>query len=106
MAWVLLVVTCEAALLDQPAEAALNDPATWQHHEALLVFEFLDDSQGKVRCVTEYPPHVLHEDFELPGVAAVGKDHQQAQEAVTKQAQQQLRSVTILHVGWRDHHAQ
>jgi hypothetical protein len=37
--------------------------------------------------VTEYPPHVLHEDFELPGVAAVGKDHQQAQEAVAKQAQ-------------------
>ena len=106
MARILLVVAGEAALLDQPAEAALDDPAAWQHHEALLVFELLDDAQGKARGVAEELPHVLHEGFEFSGVATVGEDDEQAQQAVAQQAQEQLRAVTILHAGGRDHHAQ
>ena len=55
VAWVLLMVTCQAALLDQPAEAAFDDPAPRQHDEALLVFEFLDDAQAKARAMTKEP---------------------------------------------------
>ena len=87
MAWILLVIACESALFHQPAEAPFDDPAPWQHDEALLVFEFFDDAQPKTRAMAEEPTHALHELFELPRVAAVGEDHQQAQEAVAEQAQ-------------------
>lgn len=104
MAGVLLVISCQSPLLNQPAEAALNDPAAWQHHEALLVLKLLDDAKGKAGCVTEQPAHVLHEGFKLSGVATVGEDHEQVQEAVSKQAEQQFRAVTIPHTGGCDHH--
>ena len=53
MARVLLVVAREPALLDQPAETPLNDPAPGQHDEAFLVFELLDDAECKVRAHAE-----------------------------------------------------
>jgi hypothetical protein len=56
--------------------------------------------------VTKEPPHVLREGFEFPGVAAVSEDDEQVQEAVAKQAQQQLCAIKILHAGWRYHYAQ
>ena len=106
VARVLLVITGEAALLDQPAEAALDHPAPWQHDEAFLVFEFLDDAQGEVRAHAEEPAHVRNELFELSGVAAVGEDHQQAHQVVAKEAQEHFGSVAILHARRCDHHAE
>ncbi len=106
MAWVLLMVACQAALFDQPAETAFDDPASRQHDEALLVFEFFDDAQPKAGAVAKEPAHALHEFFELTRVSAVGEDHQQAHEAVAEHAQEQLGSIAILNAGRRDHRAQ
>ena len=88
------------------AEAALDDPAARQHDEVLLVFELLDDAQPEARAMPEEPAHALHERFEFACVAPISKDHQQAQQAVAKHAQQQLRTITVLHARWCDHHAE
>lgn len=106
MALVLLVVACEATLLHQPAEAAFDDPAARQHNETLLIFKLPDDTHDEAGCVPEKPPHALHEGIEFASVTAVGEDDDQVQEAEAQQAEQQLRAVTMLHAGGRDHHAQ
>ncbi len=106
MAGILLVIARQTPLLHQPAEAALNDPASGQHDEALLVFELLDDAQAKARAVAEEPAHALHELLKLPGITTIGEDHQQVQEAVAEQAQEQLRAIAVLHACRGDHHAE
>ena len=106
MAWVLLVIAGEAALLDEPAEAALDDPAPRQHNEALLIFELLDDAQPKVRAMTEELAHAAHEGFEFACVATIGEDHEQAQQAVAEHAEEQLGTIAVLHAGGRDHHTE
>ena len=106
MTRVLLVVAREPPLLDEPAEAALNDPAPGQHDEAFLIFELLDDAQGEAPAHAEELPHLGDKLFELPGVAAVGENHQQAQQAVAEEAQEHLGSVAILHARRCDHHAE
>ena len=106
MARVLLMIAGQAALFDEPAEASLDDPTARQHDEALLVFELFDDAQPKTRAMTEESSHAMHEGFEFACVAAIGKDHEQTEHAVAKHAQQELRSISVLHARWRDHDAQ
>lgn len=100
------MIAGQPPLLDQPAEAALNDPASWQHHKALLVLQFPDDAQGEARAVAEECAHALHELLELSGIAAVSEDHQQPQQAVAEHAQEQPGAITVLHAGRCDHHPQ
>ena len=106
MARVLLVVACEPPLLDQPAKTPLNDPTPGQHDEAFLIFKFLDDAQSEVRAHAEEPPHLNDKFLKLPCVAAVCKDHEQAQKAVAEHAQEHFGSVSILHARRCDHHAE
>ena len=106
VAGVLLVVAGEAALFHQPAEAALDDPAPWQHDEALLIFKLFDDAQSEACAMSEELARAAHEGFEFACVAAVGEDHQQAQQAVAEHAEQQLGTIAVLHAGGCDHHAE
>ena len=87
MARVFFVIARQPALLDQPAEAALDHPAPRQDHEAFLFLQLADEAQPKAGPVPEEPPHVPHEFLQFPGIPAIGADHQQTQEAVAKHAE-------------------
>jgi len=106
VAWIFLVITGQSPLLHQPAEASFNDPAAWQHDEAFLIFELLDDAQAKARPMAEEPAHTLHELLEFPCITTIGEDHEQGHEAVAEHAQEQFGSIAILHAGGRNHCAE
>jgi hypothetical protein len=65
--------------------------------KALLVFELVDDAQPEAGRMIKELPHALHEVLELPGVTAVSKDHEQANEAMAELALEQLRAIAVLH---------
>lgn len=106
VAWTFLVIARQTPLFHQPAKAALNDPASRQHDEALLVFGFLDDDKPKTHAITKESAHALHELLKFAGIPTVGEDHQQPHEAVAKHAQTQPGSIAILNAGGRDHRAE
>ena len=60
----------------------------------------------KPHAVTTRLPHAAHELFELPCVAAVSEDHQQARETVAEQALEQLCAIAVLHARRSDDRTQ
>jgi hypothetical protein len=88
----LLVVTGEPAVLDDPGEGPLNDPAAAQHFEALggrIAFDDLDDDVGLILG----PAH------EPTGVAAIGKGALHEWISRSGGFQHELAAVAILDAG-------
>ena len=106
MAWILFVIAGQAPRPLQPAEAPLNDRASRQHDEALMVFEFLDDAKPKSRAKTEEPAHALHKLLKFACITLVSEDHERPQETVAEHAQEQSGSIAVLHACRGDHPAE
>jgi hypothetical protein len=89
---VLFEVAHEAAVLDQPSERALDDPAARQRLEAALGSRTLDDREGDVG-LCPCPG------FETTGVAAVREHCLHEGEAGARGCEGELGPVTVLYVG-------
>ena len=85
----LLEVADEAAVLDQPAEGALDDPSAWQRLEAWQGAGPLDDGQCEVGLLLR-PCH------ELAGVSAIGEHGLDEAPKASRGTQQRLGSVAVL----------
>ncbi len=60
----------------------------------------------KLAPCPEEPAHALHKLLELPGITAIGEDHEQPQQAVAEHAQEQFGSIAVLHAGGDDNHTE
>ena len=79
-------------MLDQPGEAALDDPAPRQRLEAVKITGPLDDlkvEMGFAACPID----------ELAGIAAIGEDRAHKAPEAARGAQQRLGAVAILDAG-------
>lgn len=91
----MLIVTDEAAVLEDPGEGPLDHPAPWQHLEAPGVGAAADDLQGDVGLVGG-PVN------EAAGIAAIGKDTGDKWVALARALERQLAAIAVLNVGTMD----
>jgi hypothetical protein len=94
-----LEVACQPAMVTDPADRALDDPALRQHREPMLVAA-ADDLQLPA-------PGPLHGGGHLRSlVSGVTDDALDEREQPTRLPQQRLGPVAVLHRGRVDHHAE
>ncbi len=95
-----LVILAQPTILVKPAERALDDPPFRQDHEAFDVLGALDNLQADLAIGAEqgYPR------FQDASIGTIGPDTAQPREPMPQDAQEELRSVAILHARSSHHH--
>ena len=91
----LLEVAQQAAVLDEPAEGALDHPSAWQRLEARQCARPLDDGQHEIGLL--FGPG-----DEPAGVSAIGEDGLDEGPQATRGAQQRFCTVAVLDAGGMD----
>ena len=94
-----LEVARQSAVVADPAERPLDNPALWQHDEAMLIAAAHD--------LDAPPASAGHDGRHLrPLIAGVADDALDEREQSSRLAQQRLGAVAILNVGSMHHHGE